>query len=73
MSALFSFESTLVVVLLAICTATFLREKYPSLYHRDSQELHYKFLYKCSVIGDRLSPWVAIACVIMAVRIIFIL
>lgn len=68
MSAIFSFESIIFVLLLTICTATFARQYRPSLFHRESEEVHKKFLYKCSVVGDRLSPYVAIALLIVAFR-----
>jgi hypothetical protein len=54
-----------------VCTATFLRQYRPTLFHRDSSELHWAFLYRCSVIGDRLSPLVAAACVVVALRVLF--
>lgn len=71
MSAILSFESTIFVLLLLVCTATYLRQYRPSLFHRDSVELHKKFLYKCSVVGDRMSPWVAFGCLVMAIRVLF--
>ena len=72
MSVLFSLQSTIFVLLLLICTATHVRYFRPSLYHRDSRELWKRFLYKCSVLGDRLSVVVAAGCVVMAMRILFI-
>ncbi|CCW64777.1 unnamed protein product [Phytomonas sp. EM1] len=72
MSAFFDFETILYILLLTICTATYLRQYSPTLFHRDSYELYKKFLYKCSVVGDRLSPWVSICCLILAMKIIFI-
>jgi hypothetical protein len=71
MSAIFSFESTLFVLLLLICTATYVRQYRPSLFHRESTELWRQTLYKFSVIGDRLSPWVAAGCIIMGLRVLF--
>ncbi|CUG92880.1 GPI-anchored surface protein, putative [Bodo saltans] len=72
MSAILSFESTVFVLLLLVCTATYLRQYRPTLFHRDHTELHKKFLYKCSVVGDRLSPWVALGCFVMAIRVLFV-
>ena len=72
MSAIFSFESTIFVLLLSICTATYVRQYQPSMYHRDSTEFHKAFLYKCSVIGDRLSPYVSVMLLIMAFRVLFL-
>ena len=72
MSALFNFETVLYVLLLIVCSATYLRQFRPTLYHRDSAELYKKFLYKCSVVGDRLSPWVSICCLVLAFRVVFV-
>ena len=70
MSVLFDLHSTIFVVLLLVCTATYVRYYRPSAYTRASQELHLKFMYKCSVIGDRLSPAVAAGCVLMALKVL---
>lgn len=72
MSALFSFESTIFVLLLSICTATYVRQYQPTLFHRDSSDFHKAFLYKCSVVGDRLSPYVSAMLLIMAFRVLFL-
>ena len=72
MSAIFSFESTIFVLLLSICTATYVRQYQPAMYYRDSTEFHKAFLYKCSVVGDRLSPYVSIMLLIMAFRVLFL-
>lgn len=72
MSALFNFQTIVYVLLLTICTATYLRQFRPTLFHRDNTELYQQFLYKCSVVGDRLSLWVALGCIILAVRILFV-
>lgn len=71
MSVLFDIETILYILLLAICTATYLRQFRPTLFHRDSSELYKKFLYKCSVVGDRLSLWVSIACLCLAFKFLF--
>lgn len=70
MTVLFDLESTIFVLLLLICTATHVRYFRPTLYNRASQELYLKFLYKCSVIGDRCSVLVAVGCVVMAIRVL---
>lgn len=70
MTVLFDLESTIFVLLLLICTATHIRYFRPTAYNRGSQELYFKFLYKCSVIGDRCSAFVAAACVVMALRVL---
>ncbi|CBH15430.1 Protein of unknown function (DUF1242), putative [Trypanosoma equiperdum] len=72
MSVFFDIEAAAYVLLLIICTATYLRQYSPTLFHRDHTELHRKFLYKCSVVGDRLSLWVATGCIVVAVRMLFV-
>ena len=66
MSVLFSLPSAIFVLLLIICTATHVRAYRPTLYTRSSPEMWKSFLYKCSVVGDRLSPWVAATCALHA-------
>ncbi|EPY31087.1 protein kish-A [Strigomonas culicis] len=72
MSVLFDFETVVYILVLLICSATYIRQYRPTLFHRDSQELYKKCLYKCSVVGDRLSLWVAAVCVILAFRVLFV-
>ena len=70
MSALLNFKSFLVVILLFICTATHLRVQRPSLF-REKKSGIMGLIYKGSVIGTRLSPWVSIGCIAMAVNVLF--
>jgi hypothetical protein len=93
MSALFDFPSLLVVILLFICTMTFVRSLYPNIFdtvdnsNKDqnnqnnsfgtpsSQVKHvglYGLCWKASRIGERLSPYIGVACAIMAIHILFI-
>ena len=64
------FKSVLVVVLLFICTATFLRQQRPSMFREKKQGL-LGLVYKGSVIGTRLSPYVCLCCIIMAGAVLF--
>ncbi|KAI5151565.1 hypothetical protein ENBRE01_2693 [Enteropsectra breve] len=64
MSALFKFESFLKVLALFICLATYIKRKFPSLVAR--KEGFSSILYKASVAGDRLSPFIALACLFFA-------
>lgn len=69
MSALFSFSSFLVVLLLTICTCTYVKGKAPSLLN---ERTGFKGLFwKFARIGERLSPWVAVACFCMAISVTF--
>ncbi|TFK24481.1 DUF1242-domain-containing protein [Coprinopsis marcescibilis] len=82
MSALFNFQSLLLVILLFICTCTYVRSQAPSLVDRNKHGFQ-GLLFKCARIGEyrcrsnpysspnftageRLSPYVALACVAMA-------
>ncbi|PWN89799.1 DUF1242-domain-containing protein [Acaromyces ingoldii] len=66
MSALFNFSSLLLVILLSICTCTYLRASAPGLIDRNRQGFLGLF-YKGARIGERLSPYVSLACIVMAV------
>ncbi|XP_024986684.1 protein kish-like [Cynara cardunculus var. scolymus] len=69
MSALFNFHSFLTVVLLVICTCTFLKMQFPAILE---QKTGFRgFFWKAARIGERLSPWVAAGCFTMGVSIIF--
>lgn len=67
MSAIFNFESLLLVVLLLICTATYTRAMFSSIVDRRKTGAA-GLPWKMARIGERLSPYVSICCVVMAVR-----
>lgn len=71
MSIFLDLNSAIFILLLIICSATHIREFRPTWFTRDSPEMYNSFLYKCSVIGNRLSPWVAALCVAQAFYILF--
>ncbi|KAF8064498.1 TMEM167A [Scenedesmus sp. PABB004] len=63
MSALFDFQSFLTVVLLTICSCTYYKLINPGGL---TQTTGFRGLFwKAARIGERLSPWVGIACVAM--------
>jgi hypothetical protein len=67
-SALFNFQSLLLVILLLICTSTYCHAVFPSfLDGRKGGVLG--IFWKFARIGERLSPYVSICCVAMAVSI----
>ncbi|CAO1617962.1 unnamed protein product [Parajaminaea phylloscopi] len=66
MSALFNFQSLLLVILLLVCTSTYARATAPGLIDRNKEGFLGLF-FKMARIGERLSPYVSIACLIMAV------
>ncbi|XP_055905435.1 protein kish-A [Eupeodes corollae] len=70
MSAFFNFQSLLSVILMLICTCAYLRSLFPSIMDRNKSGLLGVF-WKLARIGERLSPYVAISCVIMAVSLLF--
>ncbi|KAI5169858.1 hypothetical protein PAEPH01_1049 [Pancytospora epiphaga] len=66
MSALFNFESFMRSLILLICTATYFKRRFPSLV----QKKHglFSVIYKCCVVGERLSPFVAMFCFVYALQ-----
>ncbi|KAF7761080.1 hypothetical protein Agabi119p4_10489 [Agaricus bisporus var. burnettii] len=69
MSALFNFQALLLVILLGICTCTYVRAVAPSLVDRNRHGFP-GLVFKSARIGERLSPYVALACVAMAITIL---
>ncbi len=96
MSALFDFPSLLVVILLFICTMTFLRSLYPNIFDSNASQSDMDahsnnsgnmtigsnmkasheglkgICWKASRIGERISPYIAVSCVVMAIHVLFI-
>ncbi|KAG2235934.1 hypothetical protein INT48_004264, partial [Thamnidium elegans] len=66
MSAIFNFQSLLLVILLLICTCTYVRAQAPSLVDRNKTGV-FGLIWKAARIGERLSPYVSLACIIMGV------
>ncbi|ESO91757.1 hypothetical protein LOTGIDRAFT_121854 [Lottia gigantea] len=69
-SALFNFQSLLTVLLLLICTCTYLRSIMPSIIDRNKTGFLGIF-WKFARIGERKSPYVGACCVAMAISILF--
>ncbi|SRR6266496_3787156 len=77
MSALFNFESLLLVILLLICTSTYLHAQIPAVMDRNKHGFDglvpllirrvFGIFWKFARIGERLSPYVSICCLFMAV------
>ncbi|VEU35152.1 unnamed protein product [Pseudo-nitzschia multistriata] len=81
MSAIFDFSSVLMIILLTICTTTYLRELRPGIFDgnkpRDpAKPIHSDrtgfggFCWKMSRIGERLSPFVGASCIVMAFHVL---
>ena len=67
---IFNLQSLLVVVLLATCTATYLRPRLPS--YIDPKLAGFPGLFgKFAVVGDRLSPYISLGCFVMAIVTLF--
>lgn len=64
MSAVFNFQSLLTVLLLLICTCAYIHSFMPAWL--DNHKTGFRGLFwKFARIGERLSPWVAVACIAM--------
>jgi hypothetical protein len=61
----FSFDSMLIILLFVICTASYVRAVQPQLFPRKRPGF-LGIVRSAAVIGDRLSPAVALACAAMA-------
>ena len=79
-AAIFNFASWLSVVLLFICGCSYLHTKLDSKCSLQGQPSKYSdnwkhgitgLWWKAARIGERCSPWVAVACVVMAVHTLF--
>ncbi|KAH7470753.1 hypothetical protein PRIC1_003422 [Phytophthora ramorum] len=75
MSALFSLQGLLTVILLFICTCTYIKMKFPTLFDRGQLPGKHEGLgglcWKASRIGERKSQYVAGALVVMAMHTLF--
>ena len=75
MSAIFDFMALLTVLILFICTAAYVRAASYNAQTRKSFLDDYKhgfpgFMWKSARIGERLSPWVGGACILLAIHIV---
>ncbi|CAO3607119.1 unnamed protein product [Cunninghamella blakesleeana] len=69
MTALFNVQSLLLVILLIICTCTYVRAQAPSLVDCNKTGILGLF-WKAARIGERLSPYVSLACILVAISFI---
>ncbi|XP_044768566.1 protein kish-A-like [Neomonachus schauinslandi] len=72
MSAIFNFQSLVTVILLLICTCAYIRSLAPSLLDKNKTGFPVGIFWKCTRIGERKSPYIAVFCVVMAFSILFI-
>ncbi|KAG0056974.1 hypothetical protein BGZ83_002581 [Gryganskiella cystojenkinii] len=68
MSALFNFQSLLLVILLVICTCTYIQSQTRLLDRNKTGVLG--IFWKAARIGERLSPYVSLACICMGVSLL---
>ncbi|QKX56142.1 uncharacterized protein TRUGW13939_03242 [Talaromyces rugulosus] len=68
MTALFNFQSLLLVILLIICTSAYAHSMAPGFMDRNQHGILGVF-WKSARIGERLSPYISICCVFMAISI----
>ncbi|CAI6099570.1 unnamed protein product [Clonostachys chloroleuca] len=66
MSAIFNLHSIILVLLLAICTSTYVHAIFPRILDAN-KDGSLGIFWKFARIGERLSPYVSLACVLMAV------
>ncbi|ORX78842.1 DUF1242-domain-containing protein [Anaeromyces robustus] len=69
MSALFNFQSLLIVIIFMICTCTYVHAQFPSIIDKNKTGMLGIF-WKFARIGERLSPYVSICCIIMGTKLI---
>ncbi|ODA81604.1 hypothetical protein RJ55_00104 [Drechmeria coniospora] len=69
MSALFNFQSLLLVLLLLICTSAYVHHFAPGIMDRHKTGIMGIF-WKSARIGERLSPYISVCCAVMAVSIL---
>ncbi|KAG8624367.1 hypothetical protein KVT40_007434 [Elsinoe batatas] len=69
MSALFNFQSLLLVILLFICTCAYTHYVFPRIMdsHKDGVM---GIFWRAARVGERLSPYVSLCCVAMAVSLL---
>ncbi|KAI8081853.1 transmembrane protein 167 precursor, partial [Gilbertella persicaria] len=65
-SAIFNFQSLLLVILLLICTCTYVKAQAPSLLNKNKTGVLGLF-WKAARVGERLSPYVSLACIFMGI------
>ncbi|RKP20124.1 DUF1242-domain-containing protein, partial [Rozella allomycis CSF55] len=68
-SALFNFQSLLTVLLLLVCTCSYIHAQTPALLDRHKTGFLGLF-WKASRIGERLSFYVSLSCVLMGIQIL---
>jgi hypothetical protein len=68
-TAIFNFQSLLMVLLLAICTSTYLHTLASGIMDRNKNGA-FGIFWKLARVGERLSPYVSLCCLFMAVSLV---
>ncbi|KAI5212086.1 hypothetical protein E4T38_00698 [Aureobasidium subglaciale] len=71
-SAFFNFQSLLLVILLFICTCSYIHGVFPAIMDKHKDGFTSVF-WRAARIGERLSPYISVCCVVMAVGTIKVL
>ncbi|PHH90192.1 hypothetical protein CDD83_4291 [Cordyceps sp. RAO-2017] len=66
MSALFNLQSLMLVLLLLTCTSAYIHQIFPRILD-SNKDGPLGILWKFARIGERMSPYICLACVFMAV------
>ncbi|KAK1962608.1 DUF1242-domain-containing protein, partial [Colletotrichum sublineola] len=68
-TAIFNFQSLLLVILLLICTCAYLHQLIPAMMDRNKDGFMGIF-WKFARVGERLSPYISLCCVVMSASIL---
>ena len=74
LSALFSFSNWLTVILLTICTSTYAHGRFslgPYPFGAPQTKGFQGIFWKAARLGERMSPWVSLGCLAMALHALF--
>jgi len=72
MAAIFNFTSWITMALLFICACAFLHRKFTYKFGDPQTQGFSGLWWKAARIGERLSPWVSVGCLFMAVHTLFV-
>ncbi|KAL7672298.1 hypothetical protein ACOME3_007187 [Neoechinorhynchus agilis] len=70
MSALFNFQSLMIVMSLLVCTCTYIKAIFPSVLTNKGSAF-ITTLWKFARIGERKSPYMALTCIALAFAVLY--
>lgn len=68
MSAFFNFTSLVRLLILCICTVTYLKRQFPSFFKQKQDGGVASIFYKANIIGTRLSPYIGAMCIFFGLQ-----